>query len=277
MGNNAAQVPVGTPSSINKSANQPAEVKPPLLPKPKFSLPSKKIILIITVLILALILLGLCFFKSKELQNILRPKSQKVSQFIDAYKNETSSLNFPGQHWRSKFSDNLSQALSEKDSAKQFELFSNNFDILKWMYADSHDSSTRQSALNLSEFLKKEYSKEYEAKAKQFDIPCLDSSCTTISPPADVQEIIALVKEAKFRDPLSKKSILNKLDTAVLVTDENQKFNIYNAAFLEIRSEWDVTKEPGVKKVGEKILELIQKNYPEQYKVFKDRGTYELK
>jgi len=181
-----------------------------------------------------------------------------INQFQNDTKNFTKILSPSAQQL---YKSNFDKAKSEKDSKKQFDLLSKNFEILTYGYMASHDSKIRKAAKSLRDFISTHYKAEYSSNTARFTIRCVESSCAQITYPNDVQEIIKLVKEAKFSSESIRKDILNKFEEAQLATTREEKFSIYSQTYQTTYQEWKKQQNPKMKIIYEKILVVLKGIY----------------
>ena len=183
---------------------------------------------------------------------------------------EAQLIQFPSSHLKNRYMENLDAASKEKDSQKQLEALSGNFDILSGIYSATHDSQIREKAQKLGDFI----GGVFPNSQGKFTVPCLDGTCGKLAYLPEEQEILALANEATFKDPLSKEDFFRNIEAAGVTEDQKVKSQYLDAAF-RIVSDEGFGNEAN-KKLGAKLVEQIKVVNPQVYAEVDGLGLYKV-
>jgi len=199
-------------------------------------------------------------------------KSQEPQyfSFLNQMRQESQLIQFPSSHLKNRYIENLDMATNEKDSQKQFEALSANFDILSGLYSSTHDSQLREKAQNLGNFI----TSVFPDKNGQFSVPCLDGTCGKLAYSPEEEEILALANEVVFKDSKTKEDFFRNMEAAGVAEDQNAKWQYLDAAFRIVSAEG--FESEANKQLGEKLVELIKVVNPQVYAEFEGLGLYKI-
>lgn len=204
------------------------------------------------------------------------PKSQEPQyfSFLDQMRQEAQLIQFPSSHLKNRYMENLDTSSQEKDSQKQFEALSANFDILSGLYSSTHNPQTREKAQKLGDFITGVFPKSQG----KFTVPCLDGTCGKLAYSPEEEEILALAGEAVFKDPETKKDFFRNMEAAALTSEDRQKWNYYDSAFRIVQAEIKEVKDNDsrLKNLAEKLKGLIKESNPEVYEYNSGVGLYDI-
>ena len=181
---------------------------------------------------------------------------------------EAQLIQFPSSHLKNRYMENLDAASKEKDSQKQLEALSGNFDILSGIYSATHDSQIREKAQKLGDFMEG----VFPDSQNKFVIPCLDATCGKLAYSQEEEEILALATKATFKDPKSKEDFSRNMEAVGVAEDQKVKWQYLDAAFRIVSAEG--FENEANKKLGEELVNLIKTVNPQVYAEFKGSGLY---
>ena len=190
--------------------------------------------------------------------------------FLNQMRQEAQLIQFPSSHLKNRYMKNLDTAGKEKDSQKQFEALSGNFDILSGLYSATHNPQMREKAQKLGDFMEG----VFPDSQNKFVIPCLDATCGKLAYSQEEEEILALASEATFKDPKTKEDFFRNMEAAGITEDQNAKWQYLDAAFRIVFAEGFGNEAN--KKLGEKLVNLIKVVNPQVYAEFEGLGFYKV-
>lgn len=256
-----------------------------LLPRPKFNKPNLSafprikgwVSLIIPIVIILLVAasISVFFLLNSQKQKEENQKKEAIQSFLA----EAKTFPSVSYHWKNRFSENTKQALVEKNKDKQFELLTNNFQILSLAYTASHDPKIRQTSEKLKDFLKTNYPDQYYSdkyNEEYFAIPCLDTGCGNLVYTKEAEAIITLTKQIKFQDPKTQEAILKQIEAANFTKEKAIQMQRYRTTFALVNSIYQSQKEkdPKLKELVQKLANLFKNNFPTDYDFLVKNGMY---
>ncbi|OGM13065.1 hypothetical protein A2W15_06225 [Candidatus Woesebacteria bacterium RBG_16_41_13] len=194
--------------------------------------------------------------------------------FLNQMRQDAQLIQFPSSHLKNRYKENLDVATNEKDSQKQFEALSSNFDILSGLYSATHNPQIREKAQKLGDFMRG----VFPNSQGKFTVPCLDSTCGKLAYSQEEEEILTLASEATFKDPKSKEDLFRNMESAALTSGDQQKSSYYDSAFRIVQADIKEVKDSDskLKDLAEKLKGLIKELNPEVYEYNSGIGLYDI-
>lgn len=198
------------------------------------------------------------------LQRISKEKTSWPKEvFLENFKKSTEEVDFGGYLRKTRYLDNFEISATAEAKPDKYNPLYQNFGYLASAYRASHDPFLRTKALELGNYLKATY--QEESSEYKFEVECLDGSCTSVEYSDDLKEILRLVDSAKFPEDSDYAGFFKRsLETAVIKTDKNEKFNAYIAAFQYLWLAYQKKPDANVKDAGQKLLVFIDSSYPQE-------------
>jgi len=172
------------------------------------------------------------------------------------------TLSYPNIMMKNAVIKRTEQAKNNNDSNKRFDLYKQVFAYLAGMYASSHDPKTREAMQTLSQFIAKEFPKNYSDKI--FQVPCLDASCGKAIYAKEISIIKDELNQNKKIDPVVRNSILKRFEAAAIASP-NAKLGNYFVAFKELVSEEKSTRDSDLEAIALELKNFMKDNYPKEY------------
>lgn len=194
-----------------------------------------------------------------------RGKADLGELFLKEFKTSTNEVDFGADFRKARYLDNFELSATAESKIDKFKPLNQNFDYLTSVYISTHDPFLRTKAIELADYLKSNYSKE--SSGFKLEVPCLDSSCTSIEYPTEIKEVLKLSESAKFPEDSNYQAFVKKsLESAVIASDKLDKFNNYLTALEYFSIAYQKKQDANVKLAGEKLLEFIKANFSQEFK-----------
>ncbi|OGD93012.1 hypothetical protein A2697_05135 [Candidatus Curtissbacteria bacterium RIFCSPHIGHO2_01_FULL_41_44] len=227
-----------------------------------FSLPErfKRLLVILAsnpifLALVVIVLLGVSLFLLSEAKKTIKTPQIDLEQIA-----------FSGAV-KDTFTKNLEAAKSEKDQTKRFNLYYENFTVLRGVYIGNHDFQSRIQTETLAEFIKNEFPKNY--KPELLSIPCLDSLCGSTNYPQEILALKPKIQAISSIEPQVLEDIFKKFEAAAFVGGQKSQWANYFDAFQSLKSEYQRTKDEKIKKVAGELSNFMQANFSETYQKIK--------
>lgn len=222
---------------------------------PKFKPVLKSKYLLVFALLLLCVLAGL-FFLGKELKLFEKRVSARPDLNLE-------QINYPSTVWKERINKNFDLASKETKKNDQLELYLSIFDDLVGIYTNDHQSSSREQAKSLKDFIEREFSDS--DKVRVLEVPCLDRSCGSSEVPDAITDVYGFVKDGPPLDPVVADNLAKKFEAASVSTNEEYKWGEYLAIFNSLKSESARTGNSDIKKAGEEMINFMRAEYSQRF------------
>lgn len=194
--------------------------------------------------------------------NLLKPVKEDEELF--EYPVETANIQFPSNLVKERFLENFRKAKDEKDTAKQYVIFAENFKMLRGFYLSTAAYDNRVALEKYEEFMRKNYPNQVIPDAALYEYPCIDKLCEVeIKYAPDIEFIRSdltgnATVNAEVRD-----QILRNIDAAVASQEKDNQFNSYASVLSMVKSEVERTSDDGLRAIHGKMIAFLGANYGE--------------
>ena len=172
------------------------------------------------------------------------------------------TLSYPNIILKNSITKKADQANKTTDSSKRFDLYKQIFTYLSSMYTTSHDPKIKDALQTLSQFIAKEFPKNYSKEL--FQVSCLDISCGKADYPKEIIAIKDELNKNKKIEPVVRDSILNRFEAAAVADPKNKAGN-YFIGLKELISEEKSLKDSDLKSIAQELKDFIKNAYPKEY------------
>lgn len=238
----------------------------PVIIKHHLRLPIKQIVGMLVVIVL----LGSVYTISKTyFPDLLK---QKASQQVDAtpkpftFPLDVNNMKYPSDYLKQKFLENLQSAAKEPDKEKNYKYFEDDFVYLLGFYSSTHSYDYRVQLDKFKDYMKKNYPDKYQKNLALYEYTCLDKLCPGAIDAKKPAEVEAIIKDMQANNEINKDlkdGIIRNLDQAVLEKNKMVQANVYVGVLSSLYSEYQRSKNAGVKDIYFKLSDFIKGNYPD--------------
>ena len=219
--------------------------------------------LFVFLVLVVFLLIFINFFLLKLKPVGSNDKGQNLAAFLEEFKTETATLDFPSEIWRERLFKTYTQASSEDDESRQLDVLKESFDILRRVYIIHPTKAFREKLEKFNNYLKSNYEELYEEK--NFQLVCLDDSCPESNLPDEVKGLKTQIEGLDSIKQKVKQQALQSIRQAALSEENGEAWSHYDASFQLLHSAYKEKPDRKLKEILEKFVGFIKKNYEKEY------------
>lgn len=235
----------------------------PKIPGRKFHILHFKLVavLCVAVIVLVLIYVGAVKFLPQYLQ---KSPTQKTEEKASGFKIpiEVANIQFPSEEKKNELLAEIKLVHDELDYQKRYEHIERSFVLLNNVYIFAHSYDTRLELGKFRDWIRVEYSQQYEVNKNLYDFQCLDALCDNEKVyPLEIQQITDKLDQIDVLDASVKKSIDLAFETAASIESPQGQADVYINVLSSLFNEYGRTKDERVAEAYRTLRVYIESHY----------------